>query len=151
MRRLGLALALVLLASPAIAQTTPVEFDCEEQAFDLSTCTDPNDTSTCVALPAPFTRQTPTQRLLRFVTVQTGPFLGAGLTLVAEDAAADVRFAEARDQLCVEDPPLVCPAPGDNGGSSGGSGGGGVGIGVGGGPVWYGPNPGISGPNPGFR
>ena len=147
MRRLGLALALTLLASPAIAQTTPVLFDCEEQAFDLDTCTDPNDTDTCVALPAPFTRQSAAQRLLRFVTVQTGPFLGAGLTLVADNAAADVRFAEARDQLCVEEPPLVCPAPGDNGASSSG----GVGGVGGGGPVWYGPNPGINGPSPGFR
>jgi hypothetical protein len=137
MRRLPLALALVLLASPALAQQG--RFECEESAYDRDTCTDPSDLETCRALDEPFRRETPAQRLLRFVEVVDGPYIGVGITMEAVSSDDDTRFAAARDRLCVPPPPpLVCPAtPGT---AAGGSSGGGVSRG----PAWYGGNPGIN-------
>ena len=137
--RHGLTLACMLVASPALAQT--VRFECDERAFDLDACTDPEDVETCEALDPPFDRQTLDQRLLRFVSVADGPYIGVGLTMEAPDLDDDTRFRAARDRLCVAPPPptppLVCPStPPTAGGSSAG--------GFSSGPVWYGPSPGIN-------
>jgi hypothetical protein len=106
MRRLALALVLLL---PAVTHAqAPVRFECEESAFDLDTCPDPDNPDPTCELTSPFRRTAPTQRILRLVVVTDGPYLGAGVTLIAEDAPADTRFSAARDRLCVAPPP---PAP----------------------------------------
>jgi hypothetical protein len=161
--RSALALALlVLVASPALAQTTSDDSSCDEKAFDLSRCTDPTDETTCPracldpanpnkdecgALPFPelsdLRRVTATQAILRVATVVDGPFSGTVLSRVAVSVQDDGIFLLARDRLCVlpteTPPPPTTPTTG-GGAPSGGD----PALGVTGGPIWYGPNPGIN-------
>lgn len=151
MRRLALALALLLSPSAVAAQAPTTPFRCEERAFDLTVCTDPgdldtcpqvcadmNDPATCAVLSLPeladLRRLDPAQPMLRQADVTGGPFTGAVLTMTTLTPSADTVFRGARDQLCQAptpppdeepDAPPVAPP---------------VVIG----PVWYGPNPGIN-------
>jgi hypothetical protein len=139
MRRLLLAMPLLLLASPVLAQTSGARFQCAEEAFDLDRCIDEDDPGPECRLASPFLRTTPAQRIFRFVRVQDGPFIDISLGMTAEDSQDDTRFTQARDRLCVPPPPpLVCPVPGSGGGGSAAVSGFSIG------PAWYGGNPGLN-------
>lgn len=165
-RLLGLLalLAVTLVPSAAGAQ----DFDCPQQAFDLSACTDPsdldtcpsvctdpNDPATCAMLPltqlADLARQTPTQPMLRQLVVLGGPFTNVTLSMVTLDVSADSTFTAARNLLCV---PATAPTPTDpdpdpDRGSTPPQVGGTPGL-IGGSPGLNGANPGLIGPDPGI-
>jgi hypothetical protein len=175
MRRLALALVLLLLTSPVQAQV-PTEFACTEAAFDLTPCDDPMDFATCppvcttptdpaeepVCVPLPLEMLGPddevgeTQPLLRQATVTGGPYTGAVLTMVTLNRSADTVFAAARDQLCVAPPPSPppptppAPTPPSDPGDDTPPVVSGPGL-IGGNPGLVGGNPGLVGSNPGIN
>jgi len=163
-RRLLVLLALIFVPAAASAQN----FQCSEQAFNLTDCPDLNDLSTCpmvcddpdddttCSLPPldPPVRADPAQPILRLVDVLSDSFSGAVLSMTALDAQADARFAAARDQLCVAPPPAppsppspTPPPPTDDPDTPSPPAGGPVG----GNPGLVGGNPGLVGGNPGIE
>jgi hypothetical protein len=175
MRRLALALVLLLLTPPVHAQA-PTEFACDEVALDMGDCGTPPDLATCPqACTTPTTPEEPevcatlplpelldpvrvddTQGILRQVTVTGGPYTGAVLVLVSLNASADTVFAAARDQLCVAPPPPPepptppAPTPPTDPGDDAPPVVSGPGL-IGGSPGLAGGNPGLVGGNPGIN
>lgn len=158
-RVLALLAAIVLPAAAGAA-----DFNCPQQAFDLSSCTDPtdldtcpsictdpSDPATCAMLPLPelggLARQSPSQPILRQLVVLDGPYTDITLSMVTLTASGDGIFTNARNLLCV--PPPTPSTPPDDSGSTPPSTGGGFGVG-GGNPGLVGGNPGLIGPDPGI-